>query len=231
MAETQASIGYGSFFHISEDNGSTWIELAEVYDITPPNDTVDEIDATHMQSPNRTREFIPGLIDPGEASFEMNFVPGSASDLKIAALKVAGARVKCRITFPNAVTWVFSGWVSGYEPAVPTDDKMTATVTWRVTGSTVSTPAAAPTNAALPAISGMAKAGVVLTAWEGQWGGSPTFTYQWKKGATNIAGATAKTYTPIAGDVGSAISVVITGSNAAGNASATSIATANVVAA
>lgn len=93
MAETAASIGYGSFFHISEDNGATWIELAEVFDITPPNDTVDEIDATHMQSPNRTREFIPGLIDPGEASFEMNFVPGSASDLKVAALKVAGARV------------------------------------------------------------------------------------------------------------------------------------------
>jgi hypothetical protein len=141
MAETQASIGYGTFFHVSQNGGTTWTELAEVYDITPPTDEVDEIDATHMQSPNRTREFIPGLIDPGEASFEMNFIPGSDSDELIRDLKTSGERVRCRITFPNGVEWEFSAWVKGYEPAIPTDDKMTATVTWRVTSPTVSTPA------------------------------------------------------------------------------------------
>lgn len=231
MPETQASIGYGSYFHISEDSGSTWTEIAEVFDITPPNDTVDEIDATHMQSPNRTREFIPGLIDPGEASFEMNFVPGSTSDLKISALKVAGTRVKCRITFPNSVTWVFTGWVSGYEPAVPTDDKMTATVTWRVSGSTVSTPAAAPTNTVLPAISGVAKDGEMLTAWEGVWTGSPTFTYSWEADGTPISGATGKTFTPATANVGDVITVVVTGTNAAGSASAESVGTAAVISA
>lgn len=141
MAETQASIGYGTFFHVSQNDGVLWTELAEVYDITPPTDEVDEIDATHMQSPNRTREFIPGLIDPGEASFEMNFIPGSDSDELIRDLKISGERVRCRIEFPNGVQWTFSAWVKGYEPAVPTDDKMTATVTWRVTGPTVSTAA------------------------------------------------------------------------------------------
>lgn len=231
MAETDASIGYGSKFEISEDTGSSWTEIAEVYDITPPNDTVDEIDATHMQSPSRTREFIPGLIDPGEASFEMNFVPGSASDLKIAALKIAGTRVKCRITFPNSVTWVFTGWVSGYEPAVPTDDKMTATVTWRVSGSTVSTPAAAPTNTVLPAISGVAQDGEVLTAWEGIWTGSPTFTYQWEADGVVVSGATAKTFTPLTANVGDVITVVVTGTNAAGTATAESVGTAVVIAA
>lgn len=231
MAETEASIGYGSFFHISQDNGATWIDLAEVYDITPPNDTVDEVDATHMQSPNRTREFIPGLIDPGEASFEMNFVPGSASDLKIAEIKTAGERVKCRVTFPNAVTWTFSGWVSGYEPAVPTDDKMTATVTWRVTGPTVSTPAAAPANTAVPAISGVAQVDEVLTAWEGIWTGSPTFTYVWEADGVVVPGATSKTFTPLVGNLGDVITVVVTGTNAAGTASAESVGTAAVIAA
>lgn len=231
MPETQASIGYGTFFHISEDDGATWTEVAEVYDVTPPNDTVDEIDATHMQSPNRTREFIPGLIDPGEASFEMNFVPGSPSDMKISVLKISGARVKCRVTFPNAVKWVFSAWVSGYEPAVPTDDKMTATVTWRVTGSTVSTPAAAPTNTALPAIGGVAQVGQTLTAYPGEWTGSPTFAYVWKNEGVAIPGAIAKTYVPVVGDVGDNITVTVTGTNAAGNASATSVETAAVIAA
>jgi len=229
MAETQASIGYGSFFHISRDNEATWIELAEVFDITPPNDTVDEVDATHMQSPNRTREFIPGLIDPGEASFEMNFIPGSASDLLIGEIKTAGERVRCRVTFPNGVTWKFSGWVSGYEPAVPTDDKMTATVTWRVTGPTISTPAAAPVNSVLPAISGVAQEGQTLTAWEGVWAGSPSFTFQWEADGTPISGATEKTFAPVAGNIGDVITVVVTGSNAAGSASAESVGTAAVV--
>lgn len=229
MAETQASIGYGSFFHISRDNEATWIDLAEVFDITPPNDTVDEVDATHMQSPNRTREFIPGLIDPGEASFEMNFVPGSPSDLLIAEIKTAGERVRCRLTFPNGVTWKFSGWVSSYEPAVPTDDKMTATVTWRVTGPTISTPATAPANSVLPAISGIAQEGEPLTAWEGVWAGSPTFAFQWEADGTPVSGATEKTFTPLAGNIGDVITVVVTGTNAAGSASAESVGTAAVV--
>lgn len=231
MPETQASIGYGSFFHVSQDSGATWFELAEVYDITPPSDTVDVVDATHMQSPNRTREFISGLTDPGEASFEMNFVPGSASDAKVRQIRAAGLRVMCRITYPNAVAWTFSGLLTNYEPAVPTDDKMTATVTWKVTGSYVSTPAAAPINSVLPAISGIAQVGQTMTAWEGGWSGAPSFAYQWKKGGVNIAGATNRTYVPIVGDIGGAITCAVTGSNSAGSATATSVATANVIAA
>lgn len=231
MAETEASIGYGTFFHISRDNGATWIELAEVYDIAPPNDTVDEVDATHMQSPGRTREFIPGLIDPGEASFEKNFVPGSATDSLVRELKALAERVKCRVTFPNGVKWSFTAWISGYEPAVPTDDKMTATVTWRVTGPTVSTPTAAPVNSVLPAISGVAQVGQVLTAYAGVWSNTPAFTYQWKKGGVNIAGAVNATYTPVVGDVGAAITVAVTGTNTAGAATATSAASPNVIAA
>lgn len=137
MAETQAAIGYGSLFSVSTDDGTTFVDIAEVNNITPPSSTFDMVDATHMQSPNGDREFIIGLSDPGEASFDMNFVPGSAADLKVQTIKAARARVKCRITFPNEVTWTFSGLLMTYEPAVPTDDKMTATVTFKVSGSTV----------------------------------------------------------------------------------------------
>lgn len=228
---TQASIGYGSFFHISQDSGSSWIEIAEVYDITPPSSTVDQIDATHMQSPNRNREFIAGLSDPGSASFEMNFVPGSASDLKIQEIRGTGEQVLCRITFPNAVTWQFTGQIESYEPAIPTEDKMTASVSFKVSGSTVATPAAAPVNSVLPAVAGLAKVGEPLTAWEGQWSVAATYSYQWKVDGTNKAGATAKTYTPVAGDVGKAVTVEVTATNSAGSATATSQPSANVEAA
>src|SRR5690606_11725296 len=214
---TDASIGYGSYFHISQDGGNAWIEIAEVFDITPPSDTVDQVDVTHMQSPNRRREFIASLSDPGSASFEMNFVPGSASDLKIQEIRGTGEQVLCRITFPNSVTWQFTGQVESYEPAVPTEDKMTASVSFKVSGSTVAAAAAAPVNSVLPAISGVAQVGETLTAWGGVWSQAATFTYQWEADGTPILGATAQTYVPVTGDIGKPITVVVTATNSAGS--------------
>lgn len=226
---SDASIGYGSYFHISQNAGADWIEIAEVYDITPPSSTVDQVDVTHMNSPNRTREFISGLSDPGSASFEMNFVPGSASDLKIQEIRGTGEQVLCRVTFPNDVTWAFTGQIESYEPAIPTEDRMTASVSFKVSGSTVATAAAAPVNSVLPAISGVAQVGQTLTAWEGVWSQAATFTYVWELDGTPIGGATGKTYVPVTGDIGDPITVVVTATNSAGSDSAESVATAGVI--
>lgn len=138
---TDAKIGWGSSFAIGDGATptETFTPLAEVLNVTPPSDTVDIIDATHMASVNRTREYIPGLIDPGEASIEMNFVPGSAADLAIQALKGLSVTTNFQIIFApggsGAVTWTFAGFLTGYEPAAPFDDKMTATVNIKVTSS------------------------------------------------------------------------------------------------
>ncbi|HVP03108.1 MAG TPA: hypothetical protein VMT10_11105 [Solirubrobacteraceae bacterium] len=97
--------------------------------------------------------------------------------------------------------------------------------------------AAAPVNTTLPSISGTAKDGQTLTAANGTWTGTPTitFTYQWRRcdasgsSCSDIAGATASTYTQTPADVGSTIRVVVTGANAGGSASATSPQTPVVV--
>jgi len=137
---SDAMIGYGSVFQIvSENSPDLYVALAEVFNITPPTFTADQIDVTHMTSPDRRREFIPGLIDPGECSFEMNFVPGSTSDDRLIELLNLPAGTNqnrsCRISYPNGVTDTFLASLTGYEPTVPTDDKMTATVTFKVSGA------------------------------------------------------------------------------------------------
>jgi sugar lactone lactonase YvrE len=92
----------------------------------------------------------------------------------------------------------------------------------------------APTNSVAPAISGTAQQGQTLTASTGTWSdSSATFSYQWQDchsgTCTNISpGGTASTYTPVAGDVGDTVDVVVTATNAGGSTSATSLATSLV---
>ena len=81
-------------------------------------------------------------------------------------------------------------------------------------------------------ISGTVKVGETLTATANSvtpstyW--APSASYQWKAGGSNV-GTNSNTYTPLVGDVGKAITVVITESNGISpNASATSDPTSNV---
>lgn len=135
---TEVTIGHGSSFAIGDGaSPEVFTPLAEVISITPPSDSLDIIDATNMDSADATREFIVGLRDPGECSIEMNFIPGSDADDDIQAFRDGRVAKNCRIIFPNNVSWTFAGILTGYEPAVPLDDKMTATVTIKVTSSYV----------------------------------------------------------------------------------------------
>jgi hypothetical protein len=91
---------------------------------------------------------------------------------------------------------------------------------------------AAPQNTALPQISGTAKEGETLTASNGTWSNTPTsYAYQWRRCASDgracgdITGATKQAYDVGATDVGHTLRVVVTATNADGNASATSAAT------
>lgn len=231
MPATGAMIGYNSTFAIDDiPTSGGYVEIAEVSNLTPPGLNVAAVDATHNKSPNGFKEFIPGLIDPGDCKFNMNFIPGGGSDVKMQAVVLARKKVSCRITWPNGWTWTFEGFATSYAPGAPTEDKMTAEVTFKVTAGYVTAPAAAPANTVLPAISGVAQVGQVLRVLPGTWTNLPVFTYQWKKAGVNIAGANAEIYTPVGGDVGAAITVAVTGTNSAGNATATSAATANVAA-
>src|SRR5205807_10670383 len=95
----------------------------------------------------------------------------------------------------------------------------------------------APMNTAPPTISVPSTQGYRPTESHGTWTNEPTgFTYQWQQcdsagnSCTAIAGATAQTYVPVAGDVGHELRVQETASNAGGSSSpATSAATAAVV--
>lgn len=212
MSDTEARIGYGTVLEIalaSAPDAFTYIK--ETFNATPPSDKDDSVDATHFQSPNRYREFIAGLTDAGEASFEMNYVPGSATDRFLASIK--GKRLITRITFPNGVQIIFMATRDAYEKDVPNDDKMTATLTLKVSGEPIITEPAAPINLIAPAITGTPKVGIPLTVDGGAWAGAMEVTYQWKVDDTDVTGATGASYVPVAADATKKVKVEVTGAN------------------
>jgi hypothetical protein len=76
----------------------------------------------------------------------------------------------------------------------------------------------------VPVISGTTTVGSSLSTTNGSWTGSPTpsYAYQWKRGGTNISGATSSTYLLVTADLAAMITVTVTATNASGSASATS---------
>lgn len=133
-----AKIGHGSELWIANDT-NVLTKVAELTSVGLPNPQVAEVEATHFESPDRSREYIPGLKDNGEIAFGINWLPGSVTDELInSALNDDQARdmeVRVPGTGDTKQVFAFAGIVRGYEKAIPIDDRMTATVTVRVSGA------------------------------------------------------------------------------------------------
>lgn len=218
MSDTEATIGYGHVLEIALASApSVFTYIRELTSATPPADADENEDASHMQSPNRRREYIANMSDAGEASFEMNYVAGSATDKFLRSIR--GKKLISRQTFPNGVQFIYNALRSGYEQSVPLDGKQTATLTLKVSGDPHMTDPTAPRNLVAPAVTGTAQVGVPLTIEPGDWAGAMSVTFQWQADSAgngtfaNITGATGETYVPVVGDVGDDIRCVVTGAN------------------
>ena len=145
---SEAQIGWGSEFWLANATG-TLIELDEVTEIPFAEETADDVEVTHFKSPGRRKEYKPGLIEPGDGTITLNYIPGSATDLLITEAKNSG-NVRAFLTvIPTADgTWQVDGflYVKSRGRAVPIGDRMTQTVSVRFTGA--STEAAGPADGA-----------------------------------------------------------------------------------
>lgn len=81
---------------------------------------------------------------------------------------------------------------------------------------------APPVNTAAPAVTGISAVGNALSVTNGTWTGALSFTRQWRRNGTPIAGATGTTYRLVAADEGATIDAVVTATNSYGIAAAAS---------
>lgn len=136
---TAAKTGWGGEFHFDNDSGAL-TELVEVVSFTLPNGTVEQLDATHLKSPNRRREKVAGMIDDGDLQVTLNYVPGSATDLLIMQAFTEGDTRSYAAHIPRAsgVDWIVSGdaFIAGVDRGeVVADGLMRVTVTFTLSGA------------------------------------------------------------------------------------------------
>ena len=115
---TGTTISFGSAF------------FAEILDVTPPGAKRKSIETSHMGT-TAAHTFKPGkLVDWGEMKVDIGFDPGVTPPIDSAPESIV-------ITFPDLETWTFTGFMTGYEPKDPFEDRMTASCTIKVTGAVV----------------------------------------------------------------------------------------------
>lgn len=231
-------IGYGTQIRIGRGAGPTWTQIMGGESASVPSQPPEDIDVTHFDSPSRTRETKPGLKAVADYSLELQYWPGTATDTllqELADLTSAGTRelVLLEITPNGGTAVVYQCYVNEYVPSMSVGEKQMVTASFKVMARVIAE--AAPTNVILPAISGIAQVGQTLTALVGSWTGSPSFTYQWQEddggGYGDISGATSATMEVVVGSLGYPIQVIVTATNTEGSDTATSAATADVIAA
>ncbi|SCY61546.1 phage tail tube protein [Paracoccus tibetensis] len=129
-------IGYGSTVRIGRlgTNGApAFIKLDLVGDLEAPDEQVDEVETTHMESPGRRKQFIAGLIDSGELTVPMNYVPRSATHALLTEIKATGEEVLIELTLGvDGEPETFTGFAKGYRRTAPIAGKMTAEAVFRL---------------------------------------------------------------------------------------------------
>jgi len=138
MATSNAVLGFGTLLQIGDGgNPEVFTTIAEVTSISGPNLTKNFVEVTHMESLNGYDEFIPGLKSGGEITCELNFVP---SDTTFTTLKTAydnDTLSNYKIVFPDSAgtTASFAAYVSAISPTAPVADKMSLSITLKITAA------------------------------------------------------------------------------------------------
>lgn len=127
--------GFGTQFKRGDGaDPEVFSALASVTNVSGPGLTRETIDVTAHDSPDQWMEFLGGLKDGGEVTLDINYRP-SVHDALVADLDDEDPR-NYQLVFPDvdATTWGISAIMTGFEPEAPYDDKLAASLTFKVNG-------------------------------------------------------------------------------------------------
>ena len=110
-------------------------DIAELGDITPPELSRNEVDATTQDKD--IDSYVLGVLRRGAFTVPLNFLPTDGTHDHLTGLQKAiidNSIDGYKVTFPDATEWVMSGQVQAVAPKAPVDGKLAADVTLRFSG-------------------------------------------------------------------------------------------------
>ena len=133
---TNAAIGHGTLWKRGDGAPPTeaFATVAEVTAISGPGISRDTLDSTHMESPNRYREFGGSLRDGGEITVTLNLsAKGTAFTNAIADIN-DDSPTNYELVWADGSKFEVSALLTSISPDMPLDDKMVVELTYKVNG-------------------------------------------------------------------------------------------------
>lgn len=112
----------------------SYTEISQILSVDGASITVGEVETTNLSSERKT--YRPGLSDPGEVSFEIQYDPQDTEHKNLKGLAETPALKLWRITYatsPKKTYHDFEGFLTGFSPGAggPEED-LSASITIRV---------------------------------------------------------------------------------------------------
>lgn len=133
-------IGHGTVVRVGQGATPTWTVLPGVKDVTMPSFATDDIETTSQDSAGGFKEYIPGLTDLGECSFQMGWDPDSDTDELLNDLRANREMIQLSIQTPGMTApRIYAAYLKTYSGTAPVNGEMIADVAFRIAG-VVTTP-------------------------------------------------------------------------------------------
>jgi len=115
--------------------------IGNITTITGPSEARDPIDISTMDSTSKFREFIPGMSDAGEITMDLNYdgtAAGTADALNTLYLSTASETITINFNettdATNNSTFASVGFITALGHAIPFDDKVSQSLSCKLTG-------------------------------------------------------------------------------------------------
>lgn len=108
------------------------VPVPECMDFDGPSESADQIDVTNHDSGGR-REFIPGVRDGGEISFDMNWF-GDPAQVALRTLFTSGDTGSFTLEPPDGEVLTFDAIVTDFSFSFPVNEQQKASVTLKLSG-------------------------------------------------------------------------------------------------
>lgn len=140
--------GQGTQFRRWNSTSGIWEEIALITNISGPSMSRGTIDSTVLDTPGGYKTFIGALRDPGTITLSMNFSRSTYEQMKDDFESDTVKNYEIVLPDDDTTTLEFEGLVTELPLNTPTDEKITADVTIKVSGQVTLESGSGPSAAA-----------------------------------------------------------------------------------